>query len=116
MQVGMTVLAIVPPHFNQEIVKIVKTKIVDHQTWFLVENKTSAQYWIACNAIVEKLLDQNHIIREIASVSSGTLAGVFNTNSYAEIDAILEDLVSWVKKQNKTWTSWQDVVLDYKNR
>ena len=53
---------------------------------------------------------------EIASLSSGTQAGLFGLTRYDEIEAAVGNWIGWVIGQpwDKEWPTWQDCWEEYK--
>lgn len=54
--------------------------------------------------------------KEVRSLASGTIASVFDVNTYGEVEATIKDLELWLVCQgdSRQWDCWQDVVNEYK--
>jgi hypothetical protein len=48
------------------------------------------------------------MIRELVSLSSGTLAKLFDTADYAALDSHLAEWVAWVGRSGRPFDSWVD--------
>jgi hypothetical protein len=59
---------------------------------------------------------EKEMIREIRSLASGTLANLFGTPRYDEIDARLLHWIEWIESfaQVENFTTWQDAWAAYK--
>lgn len=53
-------------------------------------------------------------IKEVMSISSGTLARLFGTSDYAEIDQHLDRWVAWLAKGGKAYPTWQHAWVAYR--
>lgn len=65
-------------------------------------------------AAEEKPKQDNNIVREIGSLSSGTLANLFGTGNMAEIDQKAADWQQWAGSQPGKFETWQDAWEAYK--
>ena len=55
------------------------------------------------------------LILSILSLASGTLAGLFKTPRYDEIDRRLEQWIEWTRKQHDgAYRTWQDAWQQYR--
>lgn len=51
--------------------------------------------------------------REVNRLASGTLARLFGTDRYDEIDAAQSEWAAWVLDSGRSYDTWQDAYAEY---
>jgi len=58
-------------------------------------------------------ITESDVVRDLANLSSGTLATIFGVKDYEVLKAVQKELLDFCRKSSSKYSNWVQVVQDY---